>query len=98
MITAATSRGFDTIGTWPELSVTTVAPMRFAAARSYSGGTMRSLTTMNHEGRVFHAAVVTFSARNVEFQSPCVAYARSRSAGVASGRKSRSRPSRVSVR
>ena len=95
MLTAATALGFDSIGTWPELSVMVVALMRFAASRSDCGGTMRSLTMMNHDGLVFHAAVVTFSSRNVEFQSPCVSYTSARSAAGRSGTKSSSTPLRV---
>jgi hypothetical protein len=47
--------------------------MCFAAARSYSGGIIRSLTTMYHDGLVFHAAAVTFSPSAFEFHGPCVA-------------------------
>ncbi|MEP7087116.1 MAG: hypothetical protein ABI884_07255 [Gemmatimonadota bacterium] len=37
---------------------------------------------MKHDGLVFQAAVVIFSERNVEFQSPCVSYASARSGYV----------------
>ena len=68
--------------------MTSVAPMRRAESRSCCGGTMRSLTAITHEGRVFQAAAVIRSPRKVEFQSPWVARTISRSAtGVRAGRE-----------
>ena len=59
MITAATSAGRDSCGTWLVGSVVVVAPIFLARARSRSGEMMRSLAlTMYLDGRVLHAATV----------------------------------------
>src|SRR4051812_41055612 len=98
MITPATSRGLESIGTCPELSVVVVAFMRFATARSYSGGSIRSFTTTYHDGFVLHAAWVTLSSRAAEFHGPWVAKTTARSPADRSGTKSSSIPFFVSAR
>ena len=55
MITAATSFGFESIGTWLVSNSVVVAFMRFAKKRSSSGAIAWSfLPTMYHDGFVFH--------------------------------------------
>src|SRR6267378_6646827 len=67
MITAATSFGFDNIGTWPAGRVVVVAWICFAIACSYSGGNIRSFTAMYHDGFVVQAGAGTLSPRHAEF-------------------------------
>src|SRR5258705_9149454 len=74
MMIAATSFGFDSIGTWLVLNSVVVAFMRFAKKRSSSGGMAWSnLATMYHDGFVFHAAVDTLVPKAEARIGPCVA-------------------------
>jgi hypothetical protein len=57
-MTAATSFGFESIGTWLVFNSVVVAFMRFAKKRSSSGAIApSSLDTMYHDGFVFHAKI-----------------------------------------
>src|SRR6266699_6206866 len=68
--TAATSFGFDNIGTWPVGRVVVVAWICFAIACSYSEESIRSLTAMYYDGFVVQAGTETLSARHAEFHGP----------------------------
>src|SRR5450432_2540657 len=62
MITADTSLGFDSIGTWLVSSSVVVAFMRFAKKRSSSGAIAWSpLATMYQDGFDFQATYVTLA-------------------------------------
>ena len=74
MITAATSFGFESIGTWLVSSSFVVAFMRFAKKRCSSGAMARScLATMYHDGFVFHATSDTFAPKAEVAIGVCVA-------------------------
>src|ERR1700678_1295374 len=71
--------------------------MRFAISRSYAGGIIRSLvSTISHAAFCIQAGCTTVSLSAFEFQGPCVAYTRARSAAGSPGTKSSSTPWRVS--
>src|SRR4030095_5093068 len=71
MITAATSFGFESIGTWLVFNSVVVAFTRFAKNRSSSGAIApSSLDTMYHDGFVFHATVDTLVARPKHSPAP----------------------------
>src|SRR5689334_3732011 len=74
MMTADTSFGFESIGTWLESSSFVVAFMRLAKKRSSSGAMARSfLATMYHDGFDFHATFDTFASNADVEIGPCVA-------------------------
>src|SRR5262249_52816146 len=74
MMTAATSLGFESIGTWLVSSSFVVALMRFAKKRSSSGSIARSLlATMYHDGFVFHATLDTLAPKAEVAIGVCVA-------------------------
>src|SRR5438552_17924134 len=74
MITAATSFGFESIGTWLGSSSVVVAFIRFAKKRSSSGAIVWSfLPTMYHDGFVFHATLDTLVPQAEAIIGPCVA-------------------------
>ena len=70
-ISATTSSGWDTIGTWLDATSTVVAPMRAANGRPASGGIASSLVaTRNHEGRARQAGTPMTSSK-VESEMGC---------------------------
>src|ERR1700687_6022350 len=74
MMTAATSFGFESIGTWLVSNSVVVAFMRFAKKRSSSGAIAWSfLLTMYHDGFVFHATLETLVPKAEAIIGPCVA-------------------------
>src|SRR6266850_723019 len=74
MMTAATSFGFESIGTWLVSNSVVVAFMRFAKKRSSSGAIAWSfLATMYQDGFVFHATLDTLVAKAEAIIGPCVA-------------------------
>src|SRR5258705_46429 len=82
MMTAATSFGFESIGTWLVSSSFVVAFMRFAKKLSSSGAIARSFAaTMYHDGFVFHATLDTFAPKAEVAIGVCVAASTRASAG-----------------
>jgi hypothetical protein len=74
MMTAATSFGFESIGTWLVSNSVVFAFMRFAKKRSSSGAIARSfVATMYHDGFVFHATLDTLVPKAEAIIGPCVA-------------------------
>src|SRR6202171_2506306 len=73
-MTAATSAGFESIGTWLLVISVVVAFIRFAKKRSSSGAiALSSLDTMYHDGFVCHATVDTLVPKAAALIGPCVA-------------------------
>src|SRR5256885_13924265 len=74
MMTAATSFGFESIGTWLVSNCVVVAFMRFAKKRSSSGAIAWSfLPTMYHDAFVFHATLDTLVPKAETTIGPCIA-------------------------
>src|SRR5258705_2728787 len=77
MMTAATSFGLESIGTWLASSSVVVALLRLAKKRNSSGSIARSfLATMYHEGFGVHATLVTFPPNAELAIGVCVAASR----------------------
>ena len=88
MMTAATSFGFESIGTWLVFNSVVVAFMRCAKKRSSSGAIApSSLDTMYHDGFVYHATVDTLVAKAETLTGPWVAAATRASTGGRSDAK-----------
>src|SRR5882762_5953491 len=95
-ITAATSFGRDSMGTWLVGSDVTLALIFFAIVRWTSGWIIRSFSaTMYQDGFVFHAALVTFSSKALPKMGPCVTAITFVFAAGKSGAKSWATPSEV---
>src|SRR5580765_704043 len=88
MMTAATSFGFESIGTWLVSSSVVLAFMRFAKKRSSSGAIApSSLDTMYQDGFFFHATLDTLVPKDAALIGPCVAATTRASAGGRSDAK-----------